>query len=171
MSVRRRRNESHRLTYQIKTHSERHGNTWIRRFGCETSSVVERVFKSRDTSNWTILDVELDVRHGHLIIKESGCNANTKTVCTPREKLQDKLVCDGRKSPILKREDVTRYSSACMRLSHLAQDRSDLVETAKHSAQRMREPREFDFCSIEARSTVLCRVTHSCTTISKTRTR
>ena len=26
--------------------------------------------------------------------------------CTPREKLQDKLVLDGRKSPILKREDA-----------------------------------------------------------------
>ena len=46
----------------------------------------------------------------------SGCNANTKTVSTPREKLHDKLVLDGRKSPILKREDATRYRSACMRL-------------------------------------------------------
>ena len=46
------------------------------------------------------LDMELDLRHAPLIINESGCNANTMTVSTPREKLQDKLVSDGRKSPI-----------------------------------------------------------------------
>ena len=32
--------------------------------------------------------------------------ANTKTVSTPREKLQDQLVSDGRKSPTLKREKM-----------------------------------------------------------------
>ena len=63
---------------------------------------------------------------------------------TPREKLQDKLVLEGRRSPILKKDDATRYRSACMRLSYLAQDRLDLAETAKHLAQRMSEPREFD---------------------------
>ena len=39
-----------------------------------------------------------------LIVKESGCNANTKTVSTPREKLRDKLVLDGRKIPILQKK-------------------------------------------------------------------
>ena len=57
---------------------------------------------------------------------------NTKTV---REKLQDKLVLEGRKSPILKKEDATRYRPACMGLSYLAQDRLDLAETAKHLAR------------------------------------
>ena len=47
---------------------------------------------------------------------------------TPRHILQDKLVCGGRKSPILKGEDATRYRSACMRLSYLARDRLDLAE-------------------------------------------
>ena len=70
---------------------------------------------------------------------------NTKTVSTPRETLQDKLVLDGRRFPILKKDEATRYRSACMRLSYLAQDRLDLAETAKHLAQRMNEPREFDF--------------------------
>ena len=50
---------------------------------------------------------------------------------------------DGRRSPILKIDEATRYRSACMRLSYLAQDRLDLAETAKHLAQRMSEPREF----------------------------
>ena len=77
------------------------------------------------------LDIELDLRHAPLIIGESGCNANTKTVSTPREKLQDKLVLDRRRSPILKREDATRYRSAYMRLSYVAQDRLDFAETAK----------------------------------------
>ena len=38
---------------------------------------------------------------------------------------------DGRRSPILKKDEATRYRSACMRLSYLAQDRLDLAETAK----------------------------------------
>ena len=95
------------------------------------------------------LDIEPDLRHAPLIIKESGCNANTKTVSTPREKLQEKLALDGRRSPILKKEDATRYRSACRRLSFLAQDRLDLAETAKHLAQRMSEPREFDFVPLK----------------------
>ena len=45
---------------------------------------------------------------------------------TPREKL--KLVLDRRKSLILKREDATRYRSACKRLSYLAQDKWDFAE-------------------------------------------
>ena len=56
--------------------------------------LLNRVFKSRDTSNWTVLHDEPDLRHAHLIIKESGCNANTKTVSTSREKLQDKCWCE-----------------------------------------------------------------------------
>ena len=68
---------------------------------------------------------------------------------TPREKLQDKLVLYGRGSPILKKDEATRYRSACVRLSYSAQDRLDLAETAKHLAQRMSEPREFDFIPLE----------------------
>ena len=75
------------------------------------------------------LDIELDLIHAPLIINQSGCNANTKRVSTPREKIQDKLVLNGRKSPILKREDATRYRSSCIRLSYLAQHRLDLGET------------------------------------------
>ena len=90
-----------------------------------------------------------DLRHARLIISESGCNTNTEAVSTPRKKLQDKLVLDGRRSPILKKDEATRYRSACMRLSYLAQDRLDLAETAKHLAQRMSEPREFDFVPLK----------------------
>ena len=36
-----------------------------------------------------------------------------------------------------------------MGLSYLAQDRVDLAETAKHLAQRMSEPREFDFVPLK----------------------
>ena len=56
---------------------------------------------------------------------------------TPREKLQDKLVLDGRRSLTLKRDETTRCRSASLRLWYLAQDRLDLAETAKHLAQRM----------------------------------
>ena len=85
---------------------------------------------------------------------------------TPREKLQDKRVLDGRRSPILNGEDGTRYRSACMRLSYLAQDRLDLAETAKHLAQRMSEPREFDF--VPAR---LKRAAHKQTSVNVDRER
>ena len=67
------------------------------------------------------LDMEPDLGHAPLIINESGCNTNTKEVSTTREKLQNKLVLDGRRSPILNRGDATRHRSDCMRLSYLAQ--------------------------------------------------
>ena len=95
------------------------------------------------------LDIEPDLRHAPLITSESGCSTNTKAVSTPREKLQDKLVLDGRRSPVLKKDEATRYRSACMRLSYLARDMLDLAETAKHLAQRMSEPREFDFVPLK----------------------
>ena len=56
---------------------------------------------------------------------------------------------DGRRSPILKKDGATRYRSAYMRLSYLAQDRLDLAETAKHLVQRMSDPREFDFVPLK----------------------
>ena len=75
--------------------------------------------------------------------------ANTKAVSTPREKLQDKLVLDGRRSPILNRNDPTRYRSACMTRAFLAQDRLYLVETVKHLAQGTSERREFDVVPVK----------------------
>ena len=110
--------------------------------------MVEPCVLSWERSNWTVLG-EPDLRHEPLIISESGCNANTKTVSTSREKLQDKLVLDGRKSLILKREDATRYRSACMRLSYLAYGRSDFAESANHLAQRVSELRDFDFVPLK----------------------
>ena len=56
---------------------------------------------------------------------------------------------DGRQSPILNKNDATRYRSACMKFSHLAQDRFYLAETAKHLAQRMSEPRDFGFVPLK----------------------
>ena len=44
-----------------------------------------------------------------------------------------------------------------MRLSYLAQDRLDLAETAKRLAQRMSEPREFDFVPLKRASRYLVR--------------
>ena len=108
-------------------------------------NLVFRVFRVGVDQNGQYLDIEPDLRHPPLIISESGCNTNTKAVSTTREKLQDKLVSDGRRNAILKKDEATRYRSACMRVSYLAQDRLDFAETAKHLAQSMSEPREFDF--------------------------
>ena len=86
------------------------------------------------------LDIELDLRHAPLIISEPGCIMNTEAVSTPREKLQDKMVLDGRKSPILKIGDVTRYRSACMRLV-LGPRHLRLCRNREAFGQRMSEPR------------------------------
>ena len=56
---------------------------------------------------------------------------------------------DGRRSPMLKKDEATRCRSACMTLSYLAQDRLDLAETAKQLAHRMSEPRKFDFVRLK----------------------
>ena len=79
--------------------------------------LLNRVFRVGVDQTGQYLDIELNLRHVPLIISESGCNTNTEAVSTPREKLQDKLVLDGRRSPILKKDEATRCRSACMRLS------------------------------------------------------
>ena len=85
--------------------------------GVKSLLLLNRVFRVGVDQTGQYLDIEPDLGHAPLIISESGCNANTKTVSTPREKLQDKLVSDGRRSLILKREEATTNRSACMRLS------------------------------------------------------
>ena len=62
------------------------------------------------------LDIELDLRHAPLNIIESGCDTNTNAVSQPREKMKDRLVLEGRRSPILNRDDATRDKFVCMRL-------------------------------------------------------
>ena len=78
--------------------------------------LLNRVFRVGVDQTGQHLDIELDLRHAPIIISESGCNTNTEAVSTSRRKLQDKLVLDGRRSPILKKDEATRYRSACMRL-------------------------------------------------------
>ena len=65
-----------------------------------------RVFRVGTDQTGQFLDNEPDLRHAPLVISESGCNANTKTVSAPREKLQDTLVLDGRKRGMLNRGEV-----------------------------------------------------------------
>ena len=100
--------------------------------------LLNRVFRVGTDQTGQYLDIEPDLRHAPLIISESRCKANTK------KKRVHKLVLDGSRSPTLNREDAKTYRPACVRLSYLAQDRLDLAETAKHLAQRMSEPRDFD---------------------------
>ena len=110
---------------------------------------LNRVFRVGVDQTGQYLDIEPDLRHAPLIISESGCNTNTEAVSTSREKSQDKLVLEGRRSPILQKDETTRYRSARMRHSYLAQGRLDLAAAAKHLAQRMSEPREVDFIPLK----------------------
>ena len=59
--------------------------------------LLNRVFRVGVDQTGQYLDIEPDLRHAPLIISESGCDTNTEAVSTPREKLQDKLVLDGRR--------------------------------------------------------------------------
>ena len=92
------------------------------------------------------LDIETDLRHSPLIISESGCITNTKAVSTKRDNTRPTCVTRNTEPDS---EDAERYKSACMRFSYLAQDRLDLAETAQLSAQRMSDPREFDFVHLK----------------------
>ena len=85
----------------------------MRTLGFEDSDVkslllLNRVFRVGSDQVGQYLDMEPDLRHAPLIISESGCNTNTKTVSTPRQKFQDKQVLDGRRSPILSKKNATR---------------------------------------------------------------
>ena len=64
---------------------------------------------------------------------------------------------DGGRSPILKKDEVTRYRSAYMRHPHLTQDKLNLDETAKHLAQRMSEPCKFDLVPLKRAARYLVR--------------
>ena len=108
--------------------------------------LLNLVFRVGTDQTEEFLDIELDLKHAPLIIKESGCNANTKIVSTPREKLQDKLVLNRRRSPILKKADANTMQ-ICMHETFL-----------------------FGLVPLKC-STVSVRETRSCNTISKTRTR
>ena len=111
--------------------------------------LLNRLFRVGVDQTGQYWDTEIDLRDAPLSISELECNTNTKAMSTPREKLQDKLVLDGRRSPILKKDETTLYGSACVTLSYLVQDRLDLAETAKHLARRICEPREFDFIPLK----------------------
>ena len=62
--------------------------------GVKSFLLLNRVFRVGVDQTGQHLDIEPDKRHAPLIIRVSGCNANTKTANTPREKLQDKRVLD-----------------------------------------------------------------------------
>ena len=125
--------KTHRQSSKIQIYSEKvMGTLEFEDSDVKSLLLLNRAFRGGADQTGQYLDIDADVRHAPLIISESGCNTNTKAVSTPREKLQHKLVLEGRRSPILKKDEATRYRSVCMRLSYLAQDRLDLAETAKH---------------------------------------
>ena len=113
---------------------------------------LELELKKLDNS-WNI---EPDLRHAPLIMQKNlDAMANTKTVSTPREKTtRQKLVLDGRTSPILKKEDETTMQVCVHETFLLGPSRLDLAETATILAQRTSEPRGIQLCSTEACSTV-----------------
>ena len=86
------------------------------------------------------MDLEPDPRHAEIIIRETGCDQKTKSVATPNCKEKDEIVLARVASGRLAGDGATRFRSAVMRGSYLAQDRLDLCESIKALAQRMQAP-------------------------------
>ncbi|CAK0855964.1 unnamed protein product [Prorocentrum cordatum] len=111
----------------------------------DSLQLLNRIVRRGRDARGEYLEIEPDPRHAKMILAETGCAESTKAVNTPREKIKDATVLEGIKGKKLVASEVTRYRSVCMRLSYLAQDRLDLVESAKSAAQRMAGPTEFDW--------------------------
>ena len=112
--------------------------------------LLNRVFRVGVDQTGQYLDIEPDLRHNApLIISDSGCNTNTEAVSTPRGVITGQTGVRRKTESDSEERLSNTIQSACMRLSYLAQDRVDLAETAKHLAQRMSEPREFDFIPLK----------------------
>ncbi|CAK0895671.1 unnamed protein product, partial [Prorocentrum cordatum] len=108
----------------------------------ESLQLLNRIVRRGKDTRGEYIEIEPDPRHAKMILAETGCTEATKSVSTPREKLKDTTILEGIKGKKLIASETTRYRSVCMRLSYLAQDRLDLVESAKTSAQRMAGPTE-----------------------------
>ena len=112
--------------------------------------------------------VTSNLRHTPLIIKESGCNANTKySQHTTREIAR--LVCGGRKKESNSQEGRCNTKKICLLETVLFGPRptrpcgnSKTFGPANERTTGMR------LCSTEAWSTISCRETKSCNTIPKT---
>ena len=143
LSVRRSWTQSHRLASQIKIHRQRHVNTCIRRFGCEASSVCWTVCSALEQitlGSSSKLNLTGDTDHSSWRLDAT----RTPRQWTRHEIARQVPIQMEEECPIPKDEDATRYISACLRLSYLAQDRLDLVEPTKLLTPKMSEPLEFD---------------------------
>ena len=87
------------------------------------------------------LDIEVDLRHAPLIINESGMQ--------PEHQDNEYTMRETTRQVGVRRPKESRYRSSCMRLSYLAQDRSEFAEAAKQLVHRVRAPREFHFIPLK----------------------
>ena len=104
------------------------------------------------------MEVEADQRHVEVLIQEFGLEeSKCKGVDTPRTKRSETEVFQGLETPALDRQGQKLYRSGVMRLSYLGQDRSDVQETAKCLAQRMKTPNEHDLSEMKRAARYLLR--------------
>ena len=132
--------------------------------------LLNRVFRVGADQTGQYLDVEPDLRHAPLIISEPGCNVNTEAVSTLGEKLQDKLVLDGRRSLILNKDETTRYRFACMRLSHLSPRQIRSVGNSETFRPEDERALRIQFYPVETCSAISGGKAQSSAKISKTET-
>ena len=82
-----------------------------------------------------------DQRHVEIMHHSLGFDARVKAVTTPMRTISDAEFARRSRDPELASDQKTLYRSNVMRMSFIAQDRRDIGETVKTSAQSIQNPK------------------------------
>jgi hypothetical protein len=94
------------------------------------------------------VEIECDARHGEMVVNELGLT-KAKEMSTPgvKQKVEDALA-DAELLP-MGAADCTKFRSATMRCSYVAQDRPDIGVACKDLARHMQLPNEADLVKLK----------------------
>eukprot|EP00971_Amphidinium_carterae_P246773 4901143-Amphidinium_carterae.1 len=88
------------------------------------------------------MEIEADQRHVSMILKELGIDAGFRGKDQLSVKMTAAELSQVAATAALTGERVRQYRSLAMRIAYLSLDRADLLESARHMASQMKEPRE-----------------------------
>eukprot|EP00971_Amphidinium_carterae_P223330 4431329-Amphidinium_carterae.1 len=92
------------------------------------------------------MEIEADQRHVNMVLRELGLDtSNCKGKDLANVKLTAQELEEIEKTPVLLGDRAKQYRSLAMRIAYLSQDRVDLLESVRHMASRMKDPREGDW--------------------------
>eukprot|EP00971_Amphidinium_carterae_P135940 2693676-Amphidinium_carterae.1 len=107
------------------------------------------------------MEIEADQRHVTMVLRELGLDAGHckgKDLANVKLTAQESEEID--KTPVLLGDRAKQYRSLVMRIAYLSQDRVDLLESVRHMASRMKDPREGDWVRVQRVGSFLLR--HPC---------